>query len=291
MLTQEQIKEYRGNGYVVLRGAFPKPQMASLIGELDGWITESRSRTKNWGSLPNGKSIFDLEAGHTAQAPRLRRVGNPCDFSAVYKDFVWNGPLADLVIPLIGLNVKFMCCRINLKLPGMAAHVVYHQDSAYNPQTNSDVVTTFLPLDPMSADNGSLKIVPGSHRSRYSHFQEGRFTGAIDSKHFDDFNRAADVIEAEPGDVILMDSWCVHGSDVNRSAIPRRLMITDLLAADAFPLSPLSTLSLHTGEILRGTPTRLARIEPTTIEMPEPFKEDNFFSLQGQGNQKRVAEA
>lgn len=95
----------------------------------------------------------------------------------------------------------------------------------------------------------------------------------------------------EPGDVILMDAWCVHGSDVNRSSIPRRLMIADLLAADAFPLSALSTLSKYTGESLRGAPTRVARLEQCTIEMPEAFKDDNFFSLQGQGRQKKLAEA
>lgn len=120
MLTEAQTNEYRENGYVVVRGAISKAQISALVGELDGWIEKSRLPNKNWGSLPNGKSIFDLEAGHTAQSPRLRRVGNPCDISAVYKDFVWNGPLADLVVPLIGPNVKFMDCRINLKLPGMA---------------------------------------------------------------------------------------------------------------------------------------------------------------------------
>ena len=55
--------------------------------------------------------------------------------------------MTDMVADLIGPNVKFHHCKINLKLPGARTEVAYHQDFAYTPHTNDDIVTALLFLD------------------------------------------------------------------------------------------------------------------------------------------------
>jgi hypothetical protein len=42
----------------------------------------------------------------------------------------------DMVADLIGPDVKFHHCKINLKLSGAKTEVAYHQDFAYTPHTN-----------------------------------------------------------------------------------------------------------------------------------------------------------
>jgi phytanoyl-CoA hydroxylase len=44
--------------------------------------------------------------------------------------------MVDMVADLIGPDVKFHHCKINLKLPGSHTEVGYHQDFAYTPHTN-----------------------------------------------------------------------------------------------------------------------------------------------------------
>lgn len=91
-----------------------------------------------------------------------------------------NAATVDMVADLIGPNVKFHHCKINLKLPGSDTAVAYHQDFLFTPHTNDDVITALLLLDDVSETNGCLRVVPGSHTGPYFSLYDGaRFTGAV----------------------------------------------------------------------------------------------------------------
>ena len=95
---------------------------------------------------------------------RLRRVNNPSEIDDIYMEAMRDSAMTDMVTDLIGPDVKYHHCKINLKLPGANTEVRYHQDFAYTPHTNDDVVTALLMVDDMTPENGCLMAVPGSHR-------------------------------------------------------------------------------------------------------------------------------
>lgn len=282
MLSAQQISQYRQQGFVVVRNVVDAAQLKPLSDELDGWIAESRSHSSNYGETPDGKARFDLEAGHSADQPRLRRVSNPVDISKAYQDVLWDGPIVDAVVDLVGPDVKFHHCKLNIKLPSMETRVDYHQDEPFDPHTNDNSATALLMLDDMTEGNGCLRVVPESHHERYSHYQDDKFTGAIDPKLTPDLERRSVAITGKAGDLCLLHSWTVHGGPPNRSNKPRRLLICDYRAADAFWLIPPLVLSAHSGRVIRGKPSRVARLVAGSIELPPPYKEDSFFSVQGQ---------
>lgn len=282
MLNERQHEEFWEKGFVVARRAVAASQLARLTRELEGWIEESRSHAVGWGRQPNGATRFDLEGGHSARSPMLRRVNNPADISDTYKEFVFDGPIPDLVATLIGPNVKFHHCKLNIKLPGMEMRFDYHQDHVFSPQTNDDMVASLLLLDRMDEENGCLKVVPGSHRQRFSHYQGDRFTGSIAPDLFDELDRAAETVVGHPGDVCLMHTWAAHRSGSNRSTEPRRIFVADYTAADAFPVVENSAPSVHLGHVVRGNASRVARIVAGTIELPQVYKEDTYFERLGQ---------
>jgi ectoine hydroxylase-related dioxygenase (phytanoyl-CoA dioxygenase family) len=282
MLSEDQIRQFRDEEYTIARGVLDGVGVAALTGELDAWIDESRAHSANYGETLDGKARFDLEAGHGAEQPRLRRVANPVDVSEAYRQALFDGPIPDRVAELIGPDVKFHHCKLNIKLPGMATRVEYHQDHAYDPHTNSDMVTTLLLLDDMSEANGCLRVVPGSHRERHSHYRDGKFVGAIDPALDADFEARSVPIEGSSGDVALMHTWTVHGGGPNRSDRPRRLLICDYVAADAFPLTAPAVPSPYNGRIVRGKPARKIRLVADSIELPQAYQDDSFFGLQGQ---------
>ncbi len=286
MLSEYQTRQFRDDGYVVVRGLLDGARVAALTGEIDAWIEESRAHQVNYGETMDGKARFDLEAGHTAERPRLRRVANPADISAPYRSALWDGPVVDAVAELIGPDVKFHHCKLNIKLPGMETRVDYHQDHAYDPHTNDDMLAVMLMLDEVTEDNGCLRVVPGSHRERYSHHRDGKFVGATDPALDKEFERRSLPITGRPGDVCLMHTWTVHGGGPNRSERPRRLLLCDYVAADAYPLTAPAVPSPHTGRIVRGKPARKARLVADSIELPTPYEHDSFFGLQGQKGQK-----
>ena len=253
MLREDQIRQFREVGYVIARGVLDAAGVAALTGEFDTWIEQSRAQTANYGETLDGKARFDLEAGHTAERPRLRRVANPVDVSAAYRQALFDSPIPDRVAELIGPDVKFHHCKLNIKLPGMATRVDYHQDHAYDPHTNSDMLAMLL-LDDTNQANDGLRVVPGSHRERYSHYRDGRFIGAIDPALDEDFEARSVPIEGERGDVCLMHTWTVHGGGPNHSDRPRRLLICDYVAVDAYqPVEKgvIDRVSRH-GEAYRG---------------------------------------
>ena len=191
MLSAAQIEQFRTQGFVVAEAAVPAATVAALNTVLAGWVEESRGHTANWDRMLNGKMRFDLEPGHSAEAPKLRRVGSPCDASDVYRDYLFEGPAADLVAQLVGPDVRFHHCKLNIKFPGMAAKVDWHQDLPFEPHTNRDLVTTLLLLDDMNEENGCLRVVPGSHDTWLSHYSGERFTGATDAALAEGFMRAS----------------------------------------------------------------------------------------------------
>ena len=189
--------------------------------------------------------------------------------------------MTDMVAALVGPDVKHHHCKINLKLPGSHTEVRYHQDFAYTPHTNDDVVTALLMLDDMTAENGCLMVVPGSHRGpMYSLFDGERFTGFIDSDEERKLREREEPILGRAGSVCLMHTRLAHGSESNRSAAPRGLYICVYSAADAVPIARNPMPNRNEGMIVRGRATRRARLSDAVIELPEQPVRASFFAVQ-----------
>lgn len=293
MLSQAQRDQFWRDGYLAAPGAVTPQQLDDLTAALAAWVEESRAHTEPFGpSTLDDRPRFDMGEEHSAQTPALRRVNNPSDISDAYAAVMRNAPMVDMVADLIGPNVKFHHCKINLKLPGSGTVVNYHQDFAYTPHTNDDVVTALLMLDDMSEDNGCLMVVPGSHRGPlYSLFDNDTFTGRVDAACEAALERKQVPVYGKAGTVCLMHTKLAHGSQANRSKHPRGLYICVYSAADAFPLARNPMPNPHEGEIVRGERSRSARLTEALIELPEQPKSASFFTVQGQRSAAHSREA
>jgi ectoine hydroxylase-related dioxygenase (phytanoyl-CoA dioxygenase family) len=283
MLTREQVERFWADGYVVVEDAVTAAQLGGLRRQLDAWIEESRRHTAPFGATVDGRPRFDLEPGHTPDRPRLRRVNNPSDVSAHFHHVMATSAIVDMVADLIGPDVKFHHCKVNLKLPGTDTRVGYHQDFSYTPHTNDDIVTALLMLDDVTEENGCLMGVPGSHREgQYSLFDGDVFTGQIAPDEVARLRAREVAITGSAGSVCLMHTRLAHGSEPNASSHPRGLYICVYTAADAFPLSPNPMANPNEGLIVRGTRSRIARLTAARVELPEQPKSASFFTVQGQ---------
>jgi ectoine hydroxylase-related dioxygenase (phytanoyl-CoA dioxygenase family) len=288
VLDATQIARFRSEGYLVVEGAVTPPALSVLQRQLSEWVEESRAHTGNYGETLDRRNRFDLEAGHTAEAPRMRRVNNPAEISAGYRDIAWNGAIADCVAALIGPDVKFHHCKINLKLPGTETRVGYHQDFSYTPHTNDDLVTALLMLDDMTLDNGCLMVVPGSHRQgQVSLWREDAFTGETPPALTAEYEARAVPVTGRAGDLCLMHTSVMHGSAPNASNRARGLFIAVYAAADAFPLCPSPLPNRFEGETVRGSPSHAARLQGGMVELPAPYGNTSFFEVQGQRSAAR----
>lgn len=286
MLTRAQIDAFWRDGYVVAEDATTPAQLAALRAEIDGWVAESRQHRAPFGPPTiDDRPRFDMGAEHSADHPALRRVNNPSDISDAFREVMARSALVDMVADLIGPDVKFHHCKINLKLPGSHTEVGYHQDFAYTPHTNDDVVTALLMLDDVREDNGCLQVVPGSHRGPvHSLFDGERFTGFIAPEIVAELKTYEVPVTGPAGAVCLMHTRLAHGSAANRSERARGLYICVYTAADAFPLARNPMANPNEGLIVRGSKTRIARLTLGQIELPEQPKAASFFAVQGQAS-------
>lgn len=284
MLSRDQIERFWRQGFLVVEDAVAPAQLDALRGEIAAWVEESRGHTEPFGAPTlDGRPRFDMGGEHTAERPALRRVNNPSDISDCFMDVVRNAPTVDMVADLIGPDVKFHHCKINLKLSGSDTEVGYHQDFAYTPHTNDDVITALLMLDDVSEENGCLMVVPGSHKGPlYSIFEGERFSGFMAADEVARLKVDEVAITGPAGSVCLMHTSLVHGSAANRSGRSRNIYICVYTAADAYPLAVNPMANPNEGMIVRGAATRTARLEAARIELPQQPKMASFFAVQGQ---------
>jgi ectoine hydroxylase-related dioxygenase (phytanoyl-CoA dioxygenase family) len=283
ILSPAQGEQFRSKGYVLVEDAVTPAELASLRTDLAAWVEESRRQAANYGECIDGKPRFDLEAAHSAEAPRLRRINNPAEISEAYRRVAFESRIADIAAELVGPDTKFHHCKVNLKQPGSATRVGYHQDFSYTPHSNLDMAETLLLLDDMTLENGCLKVVAGSHRNgRVTLWRDGTFVGEIAPRQATESDARAEPILGRAGAVCIMHPLLLHGSDPNSSRIPRGLFICCYTAADAVPLSPSPLPNRFEGAIVRGRPSRVARLAEMTVELPSGWKSASFFEVQGQ---------
>jgi ectoine hydroxylase len=267
-LTEEQIRSYHRNGYVAVPHVIDAVRLTELRAVTDEFIERARAVT-------GSDALFDLDPRHTAAHPVLRRIKNPADNHPLYRWVAFNSPIPDIVAELLGPDVKFHHSKLNLKGSHVGAPVEWHQDAAFYPHSNDDVLAVGLLLDDSTPNNGALAVLPGSHRGRvHSHYDAaGRFVGCMQAEDIRPLDRGDHVLLALPaGSIHIHHYRLIHWSAPNTSASERRLLINAYSAADAVDQGPDLTGSLLVGTIVRGRRARAIRREAGEMPMPPDFR-------------------
>jgi ectoine hydroxylase-related dioxygenase (phytanoyl-CoA dioxygenase family) len=161
--------------------------------------------------------------------------------------------------------------KINLKAPHYGSPVEWHQDWAFYPHTNDDMLAVGVMLDDAFLENGPLLVVPGSHKGpTWDHHSNGYFCGAMDPTRKDVDFESAVPLTGKAGSMSFHHVRMVHGSAQNVSDKPRRLLLYEFSAGDAFPLMGIKDWEQYNRNLVSGTPINTPRIVPTPVRMPLP---------------------
>lgn len=268
MLTKAQREQYREDGYVLVENVLTPDELRAMRGEVERIVAGAAKVDRN-------DDVYDLEDTHTAATPRVRRIKVPHKHAPFFWDLIRNERMVALLTALLGPSMRLQNSKLNLKSAGYGAAVEWHQDWAYYPHTNDDVLAVGVMIDDFVEDNGPMMVLPGTHRGPiYDHHAEGRFCGGIDpAVHPLDFTKAVKLI-APAGSVSLHHARLIHGSDLNRSGKSRRFLLYEVCAADAWPLAgafgPFTTLEEFNSRMIAGEPTIEPRLEKVPVRMPLP---------------------
>ena len=280
-LADAALREFRERGFLVLEDALDADQLAALRREVDRWVEESRGHDGPFGRMLDGRARFDVEPGHCADRPALRRVASPTEISPAFDAAMRANRALDATGEIFGTGIRFHHAKINSKLPGAETKVRYHQDFLFDPHTNDDLMTVLFFLDDVTLENGPLEVVPGSHRGTlHPLWHDGTFTGAVASDVETGCRENAVPCTGPAGSACLMHARLLHGSAANRSGRPRTLFIVAYAAADAVPLVPNHVPSVHAGDMVLGREPGTVRTVPFEMQLPDYPKSASFFDQQ-----------
>jgi hypothetical protein len=267
MLTREQVEFYQENGFLAVEGVFTPAEIREARAVVEELVERSRSVTEH-------TDLYDLEPGHTPETPRVRRLRTPFAAHPVFERLARSEGLLDIVACLLGPEIRLHGNKLNMKAAEYGSPVEWHQDFSFYPHTNDDLLAVGIALDDCLPENGGMLMVPGSHRwPVLDHHQDGCFVGAIDPEREGvDLSRAVPV-SVHAGGVTLHHCRTLHGSATNTSPHPRRLLLVELAAVDAWPCLGVPDLAQFDARIWRGRPTSRYRVKEMDIRVPFPKHE------------------
>ncbi|MGI9372030.1 MAG: phytanoyl-CoA dioxygenase family protein [Hyphomicrobiales bacterium] len=282
-LSEDQKHAFWRDGFLLVENALSEGELLELRKDFAKWVEESKSHAQAYGETMDGRPRFDVEPGHSAETPALRRVASPAEISDAYLSAMKVASVADYVSELIGPSIKFHHGKINSKLPGAATEVKFHQDFPFEPHSNHDLITALMFVDEVTEQNGPLEVLPGSHEGPiHSLWHDGSFTGAMEEDVVSEMRGNTIKCTGPAGSVCLMHTRLVHGSAPNLSDKPRTLYICVYSAEDAIPLSPNPLPSAQAGDVVRGEYSGRVRAVPYEMELPEVPKGASFFEQQAE---------
>ena len=277
MLSKADVERYRETGYLVVPDVLERET-------LDALRRVTAEIVAGAAGLTDHTDVLDLEETHTPEAPRVRRIKRPHLAHPFFRDLAGHAGIMAVLEPLIGPNIRLRAGgKVNMKSAGYGAPVEWHQDWAFYPHTNGDVLAVGILLDDMTPDNGPVMFLPGSHRGEvYDHHsydhegagELGAFCGAINLAVDPIDLSTAEAAYGTAGSITVHDARLVHGSAMNRSNEPRRVLFYEYAAADAWPLAGVESmrdLDEFNSRIVLGTPTLRPRVEPVPVRMPLPI--------------------
>ena len=291
-LSKDEINFYNQQGYLLVEDVISENQHKEMLALVDGFFEKSKMIKEN-------DNIFDLEDGHSSENPRLKRIKQPHQHSQFFWDIIKESKIEEILRDLLGDNVSLKTSKLNTKAPGGGAAVEWHQDWAFYPHTNDNVLALGLMLNDVDIDNGPLMVIPESHKGPVlSHFNNGVFCGAIDPDDSDFDMSKAVTLTGKARSMTIHHARTLHGSSPNNSNRDRLVLFYECNSADAWPLvgagaymkstNPVQLCNQLEKQMVCGKVSYQPRMDnvPVTIPLPPAPDYGSIFTSQKTGGAK-----
>ena len=292
VLSKDEINFYNDQGYLLVEDVISENQHKEMLALVDGFFEKSKMIKEN-------DNIFDLEDGHSSDNPRLKRIKQPHQHSQFFWDIIKESKIEEILRDLLGDNVSLKTSKLNTKAPGGGAAVEWHQDWAFYPHTNDNVLALGLMLNDVDIDNGPLMVIPESHKGPVlSHFNNGVFCGAIDPDDSDFDMSKAVTLTGKARSMTIHHARTLHGSSPNNSNRDRLVLFYECNSADAWPLvgagaymkstNPVQLCNQLEKQMVCGKVSYQPRMDnvPVTIPLPPAPDYGSIFTSQKTGGAK-----
>lgn len=139
-------------------------------------------------------------------------------------DMVRNPLILDAVESVLGADILCWGSNFFAKKPKDGAFVSWHQDATYFDLSSPDIVTAWVAFTPSNPQSGCMQVIAGTQRVQAPHHdvkhERNMLPRGQEIAVAVDRARAVDVV-LQPGEMSLHHVLIHHGSEANRSDLPR----------------------------------------------------------------------
>lgn len=268
LIPTDLVEAFWRDGVVCLRQVMPVSWLERMAAPVERALTDT-SVTTDLTAL--GEAVAPdtmLRARGQATGPRGQfRAGTDHwrvdpDFAA----FALTSPLPALVATLLGSACVYLYeDSVLVKEPGTLEPTAFHQDMGYFHLDGRQVCTTWVPLDPVTAETGAVVFVRGSHRwerdFRPNWFVSQQSMPGTDGEDTPDIFASPEdydlvSFDTRPGDITVHHARTLHGATANTSSETRRRAISVRYCGDdaRYRIKRGAPLKAHHHEVSDGDP-------------------------------------
>lgn len=222
MLTESQVSFYRENGFLHVPQVFTPAEIDELSGEMNRLMKEWATTNQGW----TGPWRRDYMDAATEQKSKLTAMHDLHFYSAPWMRTVTHAKVSSIMSDLLGPNVELHHSTMHVKPPSTGHPFPMHQDNPFYAHENGEYVDALVHLDDTNAENGEIRFLAGSHKlGAIKHITETEQGPCTPHLPFEQYSLESTVpVPAKKGDLVLFSIHTIHGSYINKTDKPRRLV-------------------------------------------------------------------
>lgn len=220
LITDEQKKSYREEGYMVLPAVIPDEMLSMLREECSYYLGY-------FDSIMDSKGVETQDISHRG---KRYFINNRYRLSQRLWTFIFSDLMAEVARATVGPDAYLFHEQWVVKGAEQGMKFAWHQDSGYvkwyEPTTkHRPYVTCWCTLDDVNERNGTVYLLPhsraGTKGTIIDHVQEQGTNDLVGYKGED----PGQAIIVPAGSIVAFDSYVLHRSGANRTNRMRRIYL------------------------------------------------------------------
>ena len=223
-ISDAQWKHYRQEGYARIGRVATDEELSALQSRIDDIMLGKAP-------LDYDRLMMQLDREPGTEGPGPQTVGHKgatlsyrkiqsLELDPLFLSYMQKPVFREACAKVYGEEAPIACYRAMFmnKPAREGTYLNWHQDR-WSHLDREPLLTIYTALDPATAENGCIRIIPNSHRSLAPLTRSDERRAQVERIVAESESIS---LELGVGDVVLLHNWLFHSSGVNSSDVPRR---------------------------------------------------------------------
>lgn len=230
IITNEQIQQYKEDGFCILKDVIPNELLERLRDECQRFIKEKDDEMDRKG----------VEVDQINHKGKRYFIALRYKDSEAMQDLIFGKEMEEIAKKVLGDQVFLFLEQFVVKAADKGMTFSWHQDSGYLDFEHRPYLSIWCPLDDVTEENGTVYMLPYKEAGTENRIDHVLQKGTNDKIGYFGENPGVPAI-LDAGDVAIFSSTCFHRSGSNTTNKSRRVLLIQysaepILKQDGQPL-------------------------------------------------------